>query len=390
MKILIVGGGIAGCTLAFWLKKYGFSPVIVETAPEFKRIGYLLGLRETGIDVMRRMELLDNLKKHEIIFKTGSWYDIYGKKIKEFDMTEVLFEVAGLAVNRADLHNVLYDAVKENVPFRMGKTIVNIEEKTNAVCVTFSDSTKEIFDIVIGADGFHSTVRDLVFGKEHTYFLGQAFFAFIVKNRLQKQVIKPHDSRNIRGRDFFLSYGIYSKDESEIGSYIIHRAKPYIAINQKERRQYMLDNYGKYDEGFRKILESMNDNDFIYHGDLSQVRMQTWHKGRVCLIGDASYCLTLASGLGASMAMAGAYLLAKSLRNHDTYKDAFDAYEQSLRPDITKLQAFGVHMAKFITGQNILPYPVLNTVLRVAPQMLITKMLLRQSEKPIKLDYDAS
>lgn len=386
MKILIVGGGIAGCTLAFFLKKYGFTPTVIESAPEFKRVGYLLGFRETGLEVAEKIGVLNTLKQQEIPFTETIWKDIHGKMIKIFDTNKVLTEFSGLALNRFDLHMCLFEAIKKTVDFRFDQQLTEIQQDKEGVTGWFKNGKKEKFDIVIGADGFHSNIRKLIFGNEFTRYLGQAFFAFIVPNRTKNRIVEKRNVMNIRGPDFWLSYGLFSRSENEVGSYVIHRAEPYIPIDPKKRREYLLHHYGKYDKSFRHILETMTDDDFIYHGDLSQVVMPTWQKGRVCLIGDAAYCLTLASGMGASMAMAGAYILAKKINELREYKKAFVAYEAKMRPDILRLQGFGQRIAKFIVGESILPYEFMNTVLRFTPVYILTRVILRQSNQHINLD----
>lgn len=386
MKILIVGGGIAGCTLAFFLNKYGFTPTVLESVPEFKHVGYLLALRETGIEMIEKMGLLEQLKKYEITFTKSIWYDIHGKLIKAFDVDGVLAEYQGMALNRADLHACLYDAVRKDVEFRFDQRIKRIDQKENEVVVTLENGETERYDLVIGADGFHSDVRRLIFGERFTKYLGQAFFAFIIPNRTHLKSISRQEARNVRGPNFFLSYGMFSYNASEVGSYVIYRAEPFVPIDVKDRHEYLQNVYGKYDEDFSNILSTMKKDDFIYHGDLSQVLMPTWHKGRVCLLGDASYCLTLSTGMGASMAMAGAYILASRLRDTKNYHDAFNFYEKNLRPDILRLQSFGVRMGKFIVADGIMPYGFTNLLLHYVPQSLISRVLLRRSTERIQLD----
>lgn len=386
MKIGIVGGGIGGCTLAFFLKKYGYDPVVIESVSGFERVGYLLGLRETGMEVIKKMGLPDEIKKYEIPFTKTTWKDIRGRIIKTFDVNEAISEVQGIALNRADLHAVLVSAVKDRVDFRFGREIREIDEAVDRkVSVRYADGKTETFDLLIGADGFRSDVRRLVFGDGFTRYLGQAFFAFIVPDRTKLPIVKTHETTSVRGTDFFISYGLFSQDEKEVGGYVIYREKHFRQLEQEKRRQYLLDHFAKYDANFRHVLETMQDDDFIYHGDLSQVVMPKWSKGRVCLIGDAAYCLTLASGLGASMAMAGAYMLANGLRKK-AYEEAFSGYENRLRPDIERLQDFGRNMARFIVGEGVLPYGVVNMMIRHAPEPVIRQFLLRQSLKLIALD----
>ncbi len=384
-KILIVGGGIAGCTLAFFLKKYGFSPTIVEEAPAFKRLGFLIDLRRVGLHVASKMGLREKLETLAIPMKWATWMDIHGKVITRFDMEKTFKQYDGLPINRGDLHLTLYDSVKKDVTFRFGQTVTSITQDADNVHVVFSNDETDTFDILIGAEGFHSDIRTNVFGEGFEKYLGQSFFAFIIPNRLGRSLTKKDEVINIRGPEFFLTYGMFSPDRLEVGSYLIQREKVYAEIPVQKRREYLLKHYGNYDQIYRDVLESIKKDEYIYQGDLSQVVMPTWHKGRVCLLGDAAYSLTLATGMGASMAMAGAYILANELKEKSQYADAFSSYEKQLRKEIERLQAFGQRNAKFVTGETVIPYALMNTFLRIIPSELIARYIIHPTESRIGL-----
>lgn len=381
MKILIVGGGIAGCTLAFFFKQHGFTPVVVEKQKKFERVGYLLGLRETGIAILEEMGLTEELERMKIPLESVVWNDISGRKITTFDAEEVRRQFMALLMNRADLHLSLYRTIKDKVDFRMGVAVTEIEQEKDSIEVTFSDSKKEHFDLLIGADGVHSGTRNHVFGQGFEKFLGQAFFAFIVPNRVKTELVKKKEVMNVRGPDFFISFGMFSKDESEVGAYVIYQAENYQSIPLQERKAYLLKQYAHYDANFKSILESLKQTDFIYHGDLAQIIMPEWHKGRVALLGDAAYCLTLASGMGASMSMAGAKVLADRLfRYRGDYEQAFLSYEREIQTEVERLQAYGARMGKFVTGSGIIPYEMMNTIFRMVPSSVITNFFIRPAE----------
>ncbi len=385
-KVLIVGGGIAGCTLAFFLKKYGFSSTIVEEAPVFKRLGYFIGLRKIGLEVAEKMGLRERLEKLAIPLKVARWVDTAGGLIVNFDIEETFSLYAGLSLNRADLHLTIYDSVKKNVPFRFGQTVTSIRQDADRVHVVFSNDETDTFDFLIGAEGFHSDIRENVFGKGFEKYLGQSFFAFMIPNRLKTSVTKKQEMMNIRGPEFFITYGCFSQDSSKVGSYIIQREKTYAEVPILERKIYLLKKYGSYNETFRNILESIKSDEYIYQSDLSQVVMPTWHKGRVCLLGDAAYSLTLATGMGASMAMAGAYVLANALQEKSQYSEAFISYEKRMCKEIERLQAFGQRNSKLITGETVLPYRLMNTLLRIVPSSLISRYIINPTESTMSLD----
>lgn len=376
-KILISGGGIGGMTLAYWLKQYGFSPVIVESAPEFKHVGYLLAInKQIGQIVAEKMGVLEILRKFEILLTNNIFSDEDGKLIMRVDATpELHHENSGLMLNRADLHLTFYNRVKDDVEFRFGKEINVITEDEQGADIIFSDGSKDRFDLVIGADGVNSKTRKLVFGEGFEKYLDVAYFAFIISNRTGEPIAGEHDLIMTRGKEFLLAYHAIGK--TDVGGYVFHKEIPYHALSPKERRSVIIKEYGKYDPKFLRILETLTDDDSIFHGSFTQIVMPKWHKGRVCLIGDAAHCPTPASGTGASLAMAGAYVLARKLSERDDYKKAFAEYDTYVRPYAIKAQKSAQGPARLITGKLPLPYGFSNAFLRILPASLLTFLLTK-------------
>lgn len=382
-KILISGGGIAGCTLAYFLKQYGFNPVIVDSAPEFKHIGYLLALNlQIGQEVAKKMGILEKLKSFEVLLTKNIMYDMNEKLIMEVEATPKLHnENTGLMLNRADLHKVLYDLIKNKVDFRFEEEITAISQNENGAEVTFSNDKKEVFDLVIGADGVHSKTRELIFGKGFEKNIGTAYFAFIIPNRLGEAVAGEHELILIRGKNFASAY--HMTGDNQIGGYVFYQNDLFVALSPRNRSRYLIDHYGKYNSKFLQILQSMTEEDPIFHDAFTQVIMPEWYKDRVCLTGDAAHCPTAASGVGASMAMAGSYILATKLSETNDYTKAFEDYDCYLRPYILKTQKDAVRSSDFIAGKSPLPYGLVNLILKFFPVSLITRFHSHKLEMPL-------
>ena len=374
-KILISGGGIAGCTLAYYLKQYGYKTVIVESSPEFKRVGHMLALSyQIGQVVAQKMGILEKLKRFEMPLTKNTMYDMYGRLILKFELDyNEQNKRVGLILNRADLHLTLYDLVKDAVDFRFGQEISSVSEQDNGLDITFSNGQRETFDLVIGADGVHSNTRRLVFGEGFEKHLSRAaYFAFTVQNKTTRDIAGEHEVVSVRGNQFSIAYHLLS--QNEVAGYVMHVEEPSEQLAPRDRRSYMLNRYGSFDTNFRHILETMTDDDFIFHDTFMKVVMPAWYKGRVCLTGDAAYCPTPAAGSGASLAMAGAYILAKNLSDSDNYQTAFADYDSYMRPYIKKIQKGATSMANYAVGKNFISYKFTNGLLRLLPVSIVTRL----------------
>lgn len=387
-RILISGGGIGGITLAYFLRKHGFKPVIVESAPEFKRVGYLLAInKQIGQKVAEKMGVLETLKAQEVLLNNNIISDDKGKLVMRVEATPELHnDNSGIMLNRADLHFTLYDLVKNDVEFRFGKEISSITQDEYGIDVQFSDNSKDRFDLVIGVDGVNSNTRKLAFGDGFEKYLNVAYFAFIIKNRTGKQVAGKNDLKMVRGKDFLLAYHVIGNDE--IGGYVFHKETPYLTLNAKERHSLLTKEFGKYDPTFLNILETLTDEDPVFHGSFTQIVMPTWHKDRVCLVGDAAHCPTPASGTGASLAMAGAYVLANKIAQYDSHEKAFAAYESHVRPYAEKAQKKALGPVKVISESSEFLYRFTNAFLRMLPVSVLTFLLTKVHSHKLEMPLD--
>lgn len=382
-KILISGGGIAGCTLAYFLHKYGFTPVVTEETSEFKRRGYMLALNaQIGQKVAEKMGILEQLKQFEVPITNNLMYDIWGKSLINFSLDhKTLNERVGLMLNRADLHTTLYNSVKSDVEFQMGQEVTAINSAENGLEVTLNNKKKETYDLVIGADGIHSKTRELTFGKGFNRHMGYAYFAFMTSNRKIAKQLGEKDLKIVRGDGFVIAYLRLKNDE--VGAYVFHKEKRLAHVSPSERRDYVLKKYGKYDQIFQSILQGMKPDEYIFHDGFIQIVMPTWYKNRVCLIGDAAFCPTPASGVGASMAMAAAYIVAKNLSENEDYDKAFLKYESYMRPYINKAQSSASQMLLLAAGGSIISYEFTNFLLRLIPGDLVGRLHSHAIEMPL-------
>jgi 2-polyprenyl-6-methoxyphenol hydroxylase-like FAD-dependent oxidoreductase len=368
MKILISGGGIAGLTLAYWLHQYGFQPVVIEKATEFKRIGYPLGTYGASVQILDKMGLLDALATKSIPLTQSVFADQTGHVIRTLDMSK-FFTVAqrNLALNRADLHLTIYEAVKNQVEIRLGHTLQTIEPHRDRVTVTFNTGNAESFDLVMGADGVRSQTRHLVFGQGFEKFFNVAYMAFFTRN----------PGLDLGDRNYNITLprryaGIGKYGSSGVGAFLLYQSPPGRVIPPQERIPHLLNQFSDTSWLVQDVIRSIEDPSTIFYDDMLQIVMPQWSKGRICLLGDAAHTLTLMSGRGAGMAILGAYALAKELSQHD-YMTAFANYENHLRASIDALQKDAFKLTQMMLPNNQWAIALTNLYMKYIPESWLIK-----------------
>ena len=160
-NILISGAGIAGTTLAYWLKKFGFNPTIIEVAPKLREGGYAIDFMGAGYDVAEKMDIVGELKKVDIDFSKLTFVDKNNKEKGSMNYQKIKNFLKGRAFTllRSDLAKVIYNSLGKDIEVIFGDTINNIEQDDEKVVITFQNGTKRNFDLLVGADGLHSNVQ---------------------------------------------------------------------------------------------------------------------------------------------------------------------------------------------------------------------------------------
>lgn len=166
--MLISGAGIAGTCLAFWLKRHGFEPTLVERAPALRTGGYVIDFWGAGFEVAARMGLVAQILQRGYQVRELRQVDRHGKRVAGVSMAtfERMLRGRFTSLPRSELAACLYEALPADVVTRFDDGIARLQDGADAVHVNFERGASRSFDLVIGADGLHSQVRRLVFGED--------------------------------------------------------------------------------------------------------------------------------------------------------------------------------------------------------------------------------
>ncbi|NBE79471.1 FAD-dependent monooxygenase [Micromonospora rubida] len=340
--VLISGAGVAGPALAYWLHRHGFVPTVVERAPSLRAGGHAVDVRGVALDVIERMGLTDPLRRARTQMRGMSMLDPHGNEVMrstEVTLSSGRLDSGDVEVLREDLIGLLYDLTQPHTRYLFGDSVTALEQNGDGVRVTFDNAAAETFDLVVGADGLHSTVRRLAFGPEqpYLYHLGSYVGVFTAPNFLDL------DRWQVWLGAEGVGYGIYSaRDNTEMRVNLGFGADPldYDRHDIDAQRKLVEDRLAGVGWETPRLLAAMWQATDFYFDAMAQIRMDRWSAGRVTLLGDAGYCPSPLSGQGTSLALVGAYVLADSLASSGGDHGAgLERYEQRMREFVTLNQA---------------------------------------------------
>jgi 2-polyprenyl-6-methoxyphenol hydroxylase-like FAD-dependent oxidoreductase len=379
-SVLISGAGIAGPALAFWLARGGYRVTVVEIAAGIRPGGQTVDLRGAGGDVVERMGLMPLMREHALAQHGIAWVASDGSRRAEMPVTA--FDgnglVSKLEILRGDLVEVLYQATKDSVEYRFRARVSALRQDDDGVDVTLADGTSLRVDLVIGADGPHSAVRGLAFGPEDEFVkplggynawftapdhvgLDGWYLMYLGPGGLNASMRPTHDPALAKAGLAFAS--------EPIG---------YDRHNVDQQRQILVERFAGAGWQCDALLAAAQEADDFYFDSFLQVRMPSWTSGRIALVGDAGYCASPLSGMGTSLALVGAYLLAGELGaaqslDSTRIQSALQRYQNRMRPYVEKCQDIPNRVDRFAP----------NSATDIAINIAVMKWMQRWPFRPI-------
>jgi 2-polyprenyl-6-methoxyphenol hydroxylase-like FAD-dependent oxidoreductase len=344
-RILISGASIAGLTLAHWLARHGFEPIVVERAATLRTGGNGVDVRGHAHEVAARMGIMPRVRELAADVRGVKFVNAADRAVARVDMRAL--DPNSVEIMRGDLVALLHEA--SGVQILFGDSIQGLRQDEDGVNVTFEKAPARRFDLVVGADGMHSHVRRLGFGAEKEFIRHKDhYFAFANADAALGED-RWVTMFNTPGR----MAGIYrSGNHAQAKAYFAFRSAPldYDHRDPSMHKQLVSDAFeGQTSWRTRELLNSaLADPDF-YFDACAQVHMTSWSAGRVVLVGDAAWCPSPASGAGAELAMVGAYRLAGELAAAEgRHQLAFARYAAALRPLVAAKQQIGPNLRLMI------------------------------------------
>jgi 2-polyprenyl-6-methoxyphenol hydroxylase-like FAD-dependent oxidoreductase len=339
--VLVCGASFAGLSTAYWLNRLGYQVTVVEIANGLRRGGTPVDIEGETIGVLQRMGMFDAVRAKALPPRAFEFKDADDNTLGGFGLEtgpdappRTRFEI-----HRDDLLDILFAGVDGSVELLFGRSVKQLENGPDAVTVTLDDGTQRNFAMVFGCDGNRSNTRRLVFGDEtaFTYFLGGYVYLKVVPvtdilpANVSQVFSEPGLTAMLNGYD----------DRTDIG--LAFRTDGEIDYNYRDRAQQRAMIHDHFDGMGWKVpaaLTHVDTDDDFYFDRINQIRMPSWSRGRVALVGDAGYCVSPVAGMGGSMAIIGAGRIAEALEWHGPdYAAAFRDYHDKLYGFVDKVQA---------------------------------------------------
>ena len=339
-KVLISGAGVAGPALAYFLADH-CDVTVVERAPEPRGGGYNVDFRGEVFDVLAELGIEDRTQALDTKMHGTTLLDATGRTVGELPAEAFSGE---REVPKAELTRLLHEITADRARYVFDDSITAIRDRR----VEFERGPAADYDLVIGADGVYSTVRRLVFAEQGLTHLGMSGVGFSMANHLgldHSGLLWQHD-----GAAVYL-YSANDPSRLTVSMWFATDSPEFDRSAREQQAGAIRAAFAGCGWEIPRLLDAMDAADDFYFNSTCQIRLDSWSRGRVALLGDAGYCASPTSGMGTSQALIGARSLARHLTATDDHEAAFQAYEREIRPYVTENQEKGrAGAAQFLTA----------------------------------------
>ncbi|WP_442485698.1 FAD-dependent monooxygenase [Aeoliella sp. SH292] len=357
-RVLISGASIAGTCLAFWLQRYGIRPLVVERATAFRDGGQNIDITGSAEKVVERMGLIEAVRSRNTQEEGLKFVYSDGKPAGVFPKGGSASFTRDIEILRGDLARVFYDATAETAEYRFGTCIKQLEQSADSVKVHFDDDSSDDFDLVVSAEGIGSSTRRMVMADQVDVEFLKVYISYFRIPRLPTDDNWAYWMTAPKGRVVLVRPG--TEDTLSVSICFWSERADIETRSATEQRNKVKNVVADLGWLCPRIVANIDFDSDFYFGPLGQVKARTWSSGRFALVGDAAHCPSPITGMGTSLAILGAYLLAGEIAKNDNVSSALRAYETLFRPYVERAQKLPPGVPRLAYPQSRLGVAVFN------------------------------
>ncbi|MBT2207387.1 MULTISPECIES: FAD-dependent monooxygenase [Actinomadura] len=371
-SVLVSGASVAGPALASWLARSGWDVTVVEHFDHLPDQGQNVDVRGVGRQVLRRMRIEEAVRAAHTSEVGVRFVDERGRPVASFPAgtDDSGGGTAEIEILRGRLAELLYEQSADEVEYRFGDRISALHDDEAGVDVEFRHGPDRRFDTVVIAEGLRSRTRSMIMPDARPRELG-LYIAHLAIPRTDSDSRWWRTMLCGRGRAIFLRPD--NVGTTRAGMFFTSNVRGLDRLGRDDIVAILRETFADVGWEAPRVLEAL-DNGSLYLEDIAQTRLPTWSRGRTALVGDAAYCATPISGMGTTLALTGAYVLAGELTARDDPRAAFARYEQLLRPLVTQAQHLLPGVPNAVVPQSRAQRTLIHTALRLAGTPLARRL----------------
>ena len=375
-RVLIVGGGIGGLSTAAGLRLAGIECEVVERAEQWAPVGAGIVLSVNAMAVMRRLGVADRVAETGMELGRGAITDARGVELGSTDFSILRADYGPtIALHRAALHTALLEAAGD-VPISLGTSVDEISQQADAVDVVLTDGRKERFDLVIGADGLRSRVRELTFGAIEIAYSGYTCWRFVLDSPLQSVEMREMWGRGLR-------FGIAPIGNGQLYCFAVANAPAGEVDAEVGRLERFRDRFASFEGQVPEILRALERSDQLIHNDLEELPKCPWYDRRVVLLGDAAHAMTPNMGQGAAMALEDSAVLVELLAKPEPLEEGLAQWVARRESRVRWVQNQSRRIGKVGQLENGVACFLRNAVLKLTPERAAADALRKIASQPL-------
>lgn len=371
-KVLIVGGGIGGLTLALALRRVNIPCSVFERAPELKEVGAGVGVWTNAVKVLDRLGVGTRLREIGSPLHIAELCSAKGQVLSRSNLDQVVRE-AGAAcyvLHRAELHAALAEQLPEGA-IKTNHECVAVEEDEAGVTIHFANGTSAKGTLVVGADGINSSVRAHLWGQSKPRYAGQTCFRGVVRMKADDGVMREIHGAGRR-------FGICPLSEDRIYWYAALNAPEGKMIDFDERQSLLLEEFKGWQWQVPKIIAATPTETILQNDLVDRVPITRWSKGAITLLGDAAHPTTPNFGQGACMAIEDAIILTRHFVQHTNVPDALQSYERERGKRTAAIVEQSWTFGALAKWENPFAVHLRELLVRATPQFLVQQTMRKQ------------